>query len=518
MPGSRRVISKKTIGLEIYNTFESFGKSERVTIACFLNRLQLSYLKMRYYRKIKFPFESLFKLILFQKLKGIKFHTKLTKYLRRNPYDRFKLGFSKTPDRTTIGYFVNHILQDGDRELIDYLVKRIQEISDKFGILLDVKTLEQEKLVKDTKERNQRLQRSVKTKEVVKLFKRRISPFINFHQHHNVVYKKDELINLIIHLGLTKDFAENGSKVFKEQRNRGPSGKTLLYHLRKYKDRRDLQRMYETLFEIIWEMGRQANIFDIRKRVDLAIDYTEWFYYGNRKTPMVVGKQPERGANSCYKFASINIVESGKRFTLYALPVSGLDNKEQILSTLLLYAMKRVKINKVYLDRGFFDSKSIGVLNSLGLRWLIPGQRNFAIRRAMAVTPAPSVVKGFPMKNVRFNLVIANDRNGEKRVFATNINFNENDPKLLNRLFLLYSKRWGIETSYRVKKHSYRPKTTSKNYIIRLFYFMFSVLMYNLWILADILIWLHLHGIVGENHLVTSKLFGTLIIEIDPGG
>lgn len=233
---------------------------------------------------------------------------------------------------------------------------------------------------------------------------------------------------------------------------------------------------------------------------------------------MVVGKQPERGANSCYKFATINIVESGKRFTLLALPVSALDDKERILSTLLLYAMKRVKINKVYLDRGFFDSKSIGVLNNLGLRWLIPGQRNFAIRRAMDIAPAPSVISGFPMKNVRFNLIVANDREGVKRVFATNLTFNENDPKLIERLFLLYSKRWGIETSYRVKKHSYRPKTTSKNYIIRLFYFLFSVLLYNLWILADVLIWLHLYGVVGDDHLVTSKYFGTMLMVIDPGG
>ncbi len=105
-----------------------------------------------------------------------------------------------------------------------------------------------------------------------------------------------------------------------------------------------------------------------------------------------------------------------------------------------------------------------------------------------------------------------------KRVFATNISFDENDAKLAERLLMLYSKRWGIETSYRVKKHSFRGKTTSKDYKIRLFYFMFSVLLYNLWILADILIWLHLYGVVGDDHLVTSKYFGTMLMVIDPGG
>ncbi|MCX6662402.1 MAG: transposase, partial [Euryarchaeota archaeon] len=104
------------------------------------------------------------------------------------------------------------------------------------------------------------------------------------------------------------------------------------------------------------------------------------------------------------------------------------------------------------------------------------------------------------------------------RAFATNEPFEENDVSLAERLFFLYGKRWGIETSYRVKKHSYLPKTTSKNYLIRLFYFMFSVLLYILWILADILILLAVYGVVKENHLITSKYFSAVLYTIDPGG
>jgi IS4 transposase len=60
-------------------------------------------------------------------------------------------------------------------------------------------------------------------------------------------------------------------------------------------------------------------------------------------------------------------------------------------------------------------------------------------------------------------VVIVEDDDGNKRAFATNEQFNENDVDLATRLFLLYGKRWGIETSYKVKKHSFLPKTTSKN-------------------------------------------------------
>ena len=152
----------------------------------------------------------------------------------------------------------------------------------------------------------------------------------------------------------------------------------------------------------------------------------------------------------------------------------------------------------------------------------MPCSQYSTVRDILKITSAPSIITDFEMKDVTFNLVIVEEAGEsgkkEKRAFATNEQFEENDVNLTSRLFLLYGKRWGIETSYRVKKHSYLPKTTSKNYLIRLFYFMFSVLLYNLWILADILIWLALFGEIKEDHLITSKYFGTVLYTIDPGG
>jgi len=167
-------------------------------------------------------------------------------------------------------------------------------------------------------------------------------------------------------------------------------------------------------------------------------------------------------------------------------------------------------------------SESILSLNPL---FLFPSIPLFSAKETifiMEITPAPCVIKDFEMKDITFNLVIVEEKDNNgiivKRAFATNEVYNENDVNLTKRLFFLYGKRWGIESSYRVKKHSYLPKTTSKNYFIRLFYFMFSVLLYNLWILADILIWLALVGVVKEDHLLTSKYFGTVLYMIDPGG
>jgi len=86
-------------------------------------------------------------------------------------------------------------------------------------------------------------------------------------------------------------------------------------------------------------------------------------------------------------------------------------------------------------------------------------------------------------RNAVFNLVVVetaikdknSDRKGQfiKIAYATNMNLNQNDIGLINKVPELYRKRWGIETSYRVKK-DLRAKTTSKNYKIRLMYFLYS--------------------------------------------
>ena len=148
----------------------------------------------------------------------------------------------------------------------------------------------------------------------------------------------------------------------------------------------------------------------------------------------------------------------------------------------------------------------------------MPCTANERIKKILEIVPTPTVIKDYEMKNTLFNVVVVDDEFENKRAFATNIDFNENDVGLSERLFYLYGKRWGIETSYRVKKHSFRPQTTSKNYFIRLFYFLFSALMYNLWLLADILICLALLGIFNGKHIITSKYFGNMLLSIDPGG
>jgi hypothetical protein len=514
MPTSKRDISTSAIEEEIYNTFEQCKLKKEITIADYLNRLHLPCFNDNY-RSIKFQYESLFKLLIFQKLKGIQFQAQLERYLRMHTQELHKLNLTSAPNQRTISYFMKNILDDDGKQLIDFITSKIEEVSNKFGILLDTNII-QPRQQKKQAERTLYHNKNLKTKEISTLFKKRFSSVIELNTKRNSVYQKYDFIDLMLHMCNTNDFAENGSKTFQLQRTKTPNGDTLLYHLKDYNNADQIKRMFVSMFEMIWETARKANQF--QRIVDCSIDYTSWHFYGDKNAPMVTEMKPDRGTTHCYKFATITISEKNQRFTLLAIPVGPFDNKQEILRTLLEYALQRVKIRRLYVDRGFFDSESIELFKYYHTKFLMPCTANERIKKIFEVVPSPTVIKDYEMKNALFNVVVVNDELGVKRAFATNIDFNENDVGLAERLFNLYSKRWGIETSYRVKKHSFRPKTTSKNYFIRLFYFMFSVLLYNLWLLADILICLAVLGVFNGDHIITSKYFCNILVSIDPGG
>jgi len=508
---------KDYIENEVYKTLENFIGRDRVTVSEFLKEIRFDFSCSN--KIIKFSHTSLFKALLFMKIKCIRSQSQLAKYLEMHKEDALNLGFYLengnlvVPDQRSISYFLNHILDDELRNLINSLANKIEELSKKFGIIFDVEIIKVEHQKQSDDKKTFRNRKAKKLEELCHFARKNIYPQINIKMHHNSKYKKNFLLDLLVYLGREQTFAHDGLKRFSIERNQeSPDSDTLLYHLKKYENKETLNKMFINAFETAWKIFQNSGMFN-KRSYDVAIDFTEWFYYG-RNAQMVVGKKPERGAKKCYKFATINIVEAGNRFTLLALPVGALDSKVEIIDKLIQYAKGKIKINKIYADRGFFSADIINVFKKHNLTFLMPATQNKRIAKMVNVMSAPSIIKDYEMTEgrVTFNLVIIDDGKGKKS-FATNMDVNENESGLANYLFSMYSKRWGIETGYRMKKEL-RARTTSKNYVIRLFYFLFSTLLYNLWILIDSIISKSLLGKIIENHLVTEKMFATVLFTL----
>jgi len=355
-----------------------------------------------------------------------------------------------------------------------------------------------------------------KLKAYCKCVRKNIYPLIQFKLHHNIRYDPDVFLDMLTYIAMTKDFTQNGSRTLRLiSQNKSPSSKTLLYHIGKFEPR-EVMNIFTNVFEKIHGIAKKQRVFG--RPVDVAIDLTEWMYYGNSNDPYVVGTKYKNGTKFCYRFATVNIVEGGKRFTLLALPMSQFTPKDKVLEQLIAHAKKMVEVRRVYVDRGFFSVPCINMLKKLGVKYLMPATQNRKIKPIVEKAEAPSIMD-YTMGDTRYEhatfklVIVRNNKNPEKKVaFAVNMNINEENAQAECDN---YGKRWGIETSYRVKG-DFRPKTTSKEYVVRLFYFMWSVCLYNLWVLVKVIF-----GMSGEKPMVSAKIFGTILYTtfyIDDGG
>jgi putative transposase len=221
---------------------------------------------------------------------------------------------------------------------------------------------------------------------------------------------------------------------------------------------------------------------------------------------------------------TINIIQAGQRYTLHALPFTQLDDQRKLVKDLIEFARQRVKIKLLLFDKGFDNTECQKLVNSFGIKYIIPCVKNDDVKKILAVNPTPFVLNDCVMRReLLYNMaaITRKNRKGADQIYAyaTNIPLDEkNMEKEAHWIDQEYRRRWGIETSYRTKKQSYLPKTTSKNYRIRLFYFFFSVLLYNMWILSNVLVFIEVYGKVGLKPIVTANFFRTVFFYIDPGG
>ena len=365
-----------------------------------------------------------------------------------------------------------------------------------------------------------------KIRRYFRLIRKEIYPHLQFNLRHNAKYSTDDFLDLVTHTALNHDFTNNGSKTYGFVNGSSPHGNTVLHHVRKHKAT-DYLKMFNKANEKILRIAKNRGL--LRGRVDVAIDYTDHLYYGDINTPMVVGTKPQRGTQYAYKYATINVVEKGIRFTLLAIPKTQFVTDKQIVKTLIDYAGMKVDIGTVYIDRAFFTKDVIRFFNTRGLKFLMPAVMNKRIARITKKVKAPAIID-FKMGIVKYRrtsdkykepvdlkLVVAEDER-DKRVFATNLDVTEGHA---NKMFELYRKRWGIETSYRMK-NIFRTRTTSKNYQVRLFFFLFSVCLYNLWVLVNAFVEAFVFGKALKKPYLTAKIFGAILIStsfyIEDGG
>ncbi len=351
------------------------------------------------------------------------------------------------------------------------------------------------------------------------MVKKLVYPQIDIKIKENGKFTTKDLLDVLVHIAYSHDFTTNGSSTFQELYPdlKAPSGDLMLYHFSKLQSVDKIKDMFISIFDVIFNFAKQNYKLLNRRKIDIAFDVHKIPYYGNKNDFYVTEGKHERGTTHFYQFLTCSIVVAGQRFSIDAIPIHKFDSIENLVDQSLERVKQKIHINKAYLDRGFDKPKVINVIKAHKVKFIMPKVRSETVKAWMRKSEEckARVIENFEIgkgeNKAIVNLILVDDEEGIKRAFITNFHIPE---QLSHYLYNWYSKRWGIETGYGQFDHDFKAKTTTKNYHIRLFYFLFSVCLYNLWVLVNICVSLSLHGRLSEKPIITSKLFAVVLYKV----
>lgn len=316
----------------------------------------------------------------------------------------------------------------------------------------------------------------------------------------NCVYTKEEILDTVIFSVANDNFVEYGSKRLRRNGLHSPSADDVFYHLGKM----DEKAVFSTFLETNEKILDEANKYGvISRKVWCGLDIHKMPWFGKERGKNVLGMERIRGTNFGHGYASIECVNTARPFTLGVLPLTQFTTKKNTITTLVNEARQYAKIERLFLDREFFDDESASTLILLKILFVIPAKKNKRIAqiireahfspdaRRIPNSECIAYITDYPMKKGKQSAMVKlvvilepTEKGWDKFAFITNMDVNlENVLEIAES----YRSRWGIETGYRVKENV-RGKTCSRKYPVRLFLQMLSILLYNIWHLCNLII------------------------------
>lgn len=301
-----------------------------------------------------------------------------------------------------------------------------------------------------------------------------VSPIFTFEKKKGALYQKEDLISLMLNIALMNCYAEGYSKALRKNKH-APTSETLLDYLKTSKADDIVQAAKVQIDRCVATLRKKGIRLD---KAAIAFDWHDQPYYGSHKTEGIVGTKPKDGTAYAFCYLTVSVITPKKRLVLAVLPLKTRDNLAQVVLQLLHLMMQYIKdIAYVAFDNGFQDSQLLKALLDRNVPFVIPLRDTVKLRRRWRWKRYAKRFS-YNTQGVDVDVVEAVDSKGVQYFLGTNL---AGRPK---RILKLYKKRWGIETSYRMIGQFY-PKTTSNSFVIRVFYFVLAVLLYNVWVLLN---------------------------------
>jgi hypothetical protein len=337
--------------------------------------------------------------------------------------------------------------------------------------------------------------------KTVEIISREVS--IPTSKKDNATFDEKDLHRSLIELSISNGYAESLSESFAVNEpllsGKVPSGSWIRKTIRKINEEEMVLKLQEALNSTVKQLA-SYKIFSAP--IIAGVDTQKIKRYDlNADGGFLRRGKPERGTTTFEENMTLQCVEAGRRAQISCEHFALFDEKSEVLRKLILNAKAlKIEIALLLMDRGFFDCKTINMLNRMHQLFLTPCIKNSGIKKAMMeyVEGKRECISEYTMgsgnDSCKFTLVILRKAGSEKETdplkryiaFATNI------PKgdilwNINKLPKDYRMRWGLETGY-IGVGQLRARTTSRNHSLRLLYFYYALILYNAWLLANLIL------------------------------
>jgi len=301
----------------------------------------------------------------------------------------------------------------------------------------------------------------------------------------NCTITNSQIANVIQTAAMTQDFLENTTKKLGNK----PNADIIFKRIKECN-----VKILKTAFLFVLEfMINQIKQKYNKREWMLAIDTHYEPFYGN-STGLWIHRYKPKKCKDCtgsYCYITIAVVIGKEKFTLMALPVRRGEYKADLVKELIIVAKKYLRIRVVLLDRGFGSGAVARKLKQLKIKHIIFCSKNKKIKRFLEETPSFSHKYFYDKIEWKENkskqrepikyLIIKDyvDIFRTWKVYDWAFIINLSNVKAISYVHL-YMKRWCIENTYK-QFNAFRIMTDSIDFLIRYFFFLFRVILYNLW-------------------------------------
>jgi len=300
--------------------------------------------------------------------------------------------------------------------------------------------------------------------------------------------------DLQTYLGLRERLAANeGARSFvhESSRERAPLGHTHCDHIRDLSIEQ-IRAMYrQAIQHLINEVAETEKFF--RPGI-VAIDITEAAPFTGDRTgheDEIIGTK-ENTDEYAYQWATVQLVGNAVPLVLDARPVRKGESHKEIVEDLLDSAEELVHVDNVLMDREFDNQHVLEMLSQRGLSYVVP--------KRMQTSEKAQAKRSLQREQDRYETdrklhLGKNEWHETTLVYRRNEDSDHDDHRQYSMFMTNYGSghlpeygyRWVIESGYRSIKR-FMAATTSKDFGLRFFYFVFACLLYSIWRAVDLLV------------------------------